>query len=122
MEVSARLRFARISTRKTRLAAGLIRGRSVESAANALAFTPRRAARVLGKVLNSAIANAQTNFGADIDELRVSEVLVDEAKPFRRYRARARGRGARIIKPQTHISVTVSDVAAAAWDGEENEG
>ena len=122
MEVSARLRFARISTRKTRLAAGLIRGRSVESAANALAFTPRRAARVLGKVLNSAIANAQTNFGADIDELRVSEVLVDEAKPFRRYRARARGRGARIIKPQTHISVTVSDAAAAAWDAEENEG
>ncbi len=109
MEVSARLRYARISTRKTRLAADMIRGRNVEDATNALAYTPRHAARMLNKVLNSAIANAQTNFGADIDELRVSEVLVDEAKPFRRFRARARGRGARIIKPQTHISVTVSD-------------
>ena len=109
MEVSARLRFARISTRKTRLAAGLIRGRRVEDAANALAFTPRRAAALLARVLNSAIANAQNNFGADVDELRVSEVLVDQAKPFRRFRARARGRGARIIKPQTHVSVTVSD-------------
>jgi len=121
MEVSACLRFARISTRKTRLAAGLIRGRSVESATNTLAFTPRRAAQLLGKVLNSAIANAQTNFGADIDELRVSEVLVDEAKPFRRYRARARGRGARIIKPQTHISVTVSDAAASGGEAGEGE-
>ena len=117
MEVSARLRYARISTRKTRLAAGLIRGRTVEEAADALAFTPRRAARLLGKVLDSAISNAQTNFGADIDELRVSEVLVDEAKPFRRYRARARGRGARILKPQTHISVTVSDGEDEEYEG-----
>ena len=109
MEVSARLRYARISTRKTRLVADLIRGRAVGEAANALAFTPRHAAKLLGKVLHSAIANAQTNLGADVDELRVSEVLVDEAKPFRRFRARARGRGARILKRQTHISVTVSD-------------
>ena len=120
MDVSARLRFARISTRKTRLAAGLIRGRPVEEAANALAFTPRRAARLLGKVLNSAIANAQANFGLDVDELRVSEVLVDESKPFRRFRARARGRGARILKPQTHICVTVSDARGSGWDREED--
>lgn len=121
MEVSARLRYARISTRKTRLAADMIRGRHVEEAANALTFTPRRAAQLLGKVLNSAIANAQTNFGADIDELYVSEVLVDQAKPFRRYRARARGRGARILKPQTHISLTVSDGPRPGWGGDESE-
>ena len=121
MEVSARLRYARVSPRKTRLAADMIRGRHVEEAANALAFTPRRAAQLLGKVLNSAIANAQTNFGADIDELYVSEILVDEAKPFRRYRARARGRGARILKPQSHISLTISDRRESGWDSEEDE-
>ena len=109
MQVAARLRYARISPQKCRLVADLIRGRSVDPALVTLNFTPKKGARILKKVLESAIANAEHNHGADIDELKVARVQVNEAPTLRRYRARAKGRGARIIKRNSHITVEVAD-------------
>ncbi|NIR30685.1 MAG: 50S ribosomal protein L22 [Gammaproteobacteria bacterium] len=109
MEATAKLRFARLSTQKARLVADEIRGLPVEAAVNALTFSDRKAARVLKKVLESAIANAEHNEGADIDDLRVSAVYVDQGPGFRRWRPRARGRVGRILKPTSHVTVTVSD-------------
>ncbi len=109
MQVAARLRYARISPQKCRLVADLIRGRSVDQALVTLNFTPKKGARILKKVLESAIANAEHNHGADIDELKVARVQVNEAPTLRRYRARAKGRGARIIKRNSHITVEVAD-------------
>ena len=74
-----------------------------------LTFSPKKAARMVRKVLESAIANAEHNHGADIDELRVAGVQINEAPSFRRYRARAKGRGARIIKRNSHITISVAD-------------
>ena len=109
MQVAAKLKYARISPQKCRLVADLIRGRTVGQALTTLSFTPKKSARILKKVLESAIANAEHNHGADIDELKVSTVQVNEAPTFRRYRARAKGRGARIIKRNSHITVAVAD-------------
>lgn len=109
MLVAAKLRYARISPQKCRLVADLIRGRTVDEALRTLSFTPKKGARILRKVLESAIANAEHNHGADIDELKVATVQVDEAPTFRRYRARARGRGARIIKRNSHVTIQVAD-------------
>ena len=109
MQVSAKLRHARISPQKCRLVADQIRGRSVAEALNTLAFMPKKGAAIVKKVLESAIANAEHNNGADIDELKVSSVMVDEAPRFRRFRARAKGRGNRIIKRNSHITVQVAD-------------
>ncbi len=109
MQVAATLRYARISPQKCRLVADSIRGKSVDDALRTLTFTPKKAARIVKKVLESAIANAEHNHGADIDELRVSKIEVNEAPTFRRYRARAKGRGARIIKRNSHITVGVAD-------------
>jgi large subunit ribosomal protein L22 len=109
MRVSAVLRGTRLSAQKGRLVADQIRGLPVERALNILAFSPKKGAVIIKKVLESAIANAEHNEGADIDELKVSTILVDEGTTLKRFRARAKGRGARILKPTCHITVTVGD-------------
>jgi len=109
MQVAAKLSHARISPQKCRLVADLVRGKPVGEALQTLTFTPKKAARMVKKVLESAIANAEHNHGADIDELKVSFIVVDEAPTFKRHRARARGRGAQIIKRNSHITVKVAD-------------
>ena len=109
MQVSAKLRYARISPQKCRLVADSIRGRSVAEALNTLSFMPKKGAQIVKKVLESAVANAEHNNGADIDELRVSQVTVDEAPRYRRWEARAKGRGNRILKRNSHITVQVAD-------------
>jgi large subunit ribosomal protein L22 len=109
MEVSAKLRNAPLSAQKGRLVADQIRGVPVEKALQVLMFSPKKAAHLVKKVLESAIANAEHNEGADIDELKVSKIYVDEGPTFKRMRARAKGRGSRILKRRSHITVTVSD-------------
>jgi large subunit ribosomal protein L22 len=109
MEVVAKLKYARISPQKCRLVADQIRGKPVSNALKILAFSRKKAARLMHKVLESAIANAEHNHGADIDELKVSNVQVDCAPFFTRYHARAKGRGDRIVKRNSHITVRVGD-------------
>lgn len=109
MQVSATLRHARLSPQKARLVADQLRGLPVERAIEILTFGRRKAASTLKKVLESALANAEHNEGADIDELRVGAVHVDQGPTFRRHRARARGRVGRIIKRTSHITLTVTD-------------
>lgn len=109
MQVSATHKFARISPQKARLVADLIRGKDVESAVNILSFNGKKASELIKKVLNSAIANAENNEGADIDELKVTAVFVDAGPLIKRMRARAKGRGNRIIKRMSHITVTVGE-------------
>ncbi len=111
MQVSAVLRHSRISPQKARLVADQIRGLPVDKALEVLAFSTKKAARSLKKVLESAIANAEHNQGADIDELRVQAVCVDQGPSLKRFHARAKGRGARILKRTSHITVTVGDKA-----------
>ena len=89
--------------------ADTIRGKSVDEALKLLSFTPKKSARVMKKILESAIANAEHNHGSDIDELKVSDVEVNEAPMFKRFRARAKGRGDRIIKRNSHITIRVGD-------------
>ena len=112
MQVSARLRHARISPQKCRLVADLVRGQPVGQALAVLAFTPRKGARIVRKVLESAIANAEHNLGADIDELKIARIEVDTAPVAKRFHARAKGRGNRIVKRLSHIKVTVADGAS----------
>ena len=109
MRVSAVLRGTRLSAQKGRLVADQIRGLPVDRALNILTFSPKRGAVIIKKVLESAIANAEHNEGADIDELKVATILVDEGSTMKRFRARAKGRGARILKPTCHITVTVGN-------------
>ena len=109
METRATLRHARISAQKARLVADLVRGMPVDRALNLLAFTEKKAAGMVRKVLESAIANAEHNDGADVDELKVSAICVDEGPTMKRMHARAKGRGSRVMKRTSHISVTVSD-------------
>ena len=109
MEVAAKLRAARISAQKARLVADQVRGKPVEEALNVLEFSNKKAAAIVRKVLNSAIANAENNEGADVDELRVSTIFVDEGFTMKRLRARAKGRGDRIFKRTCHITVKVAD-------------
>ena len=109
MEVSATLKQAHISAQKARLVADQVRGLPVERALNVLMFSPKKAAAMVRKVLESAIANAEHNEGADIDELKVSAIYVDEARTLKRFRARAKGRGTRILKRNSHITVKVGD-------------
>ncbi len=109
MQVSATHKFARISPQKARLVADMIRGKDVETAVNILEFTNKKAAELMKKVLNSAIANAENNEGADIDELKVTAAYVNEGPTMKRMRARAKGRGTRILKRTSHITVTVGD-------------
>ncbi|MEW8013444.1 MAG: 50S ribosomal protein L22 [Candidatus Sedimenticola endophacoides] len=109
MQAIAKHRFARISAQKGRLVADQIRGLPVEKALNVLNFSTKNGADLMKKVLDSAIANAENNDGADIDELKVSAVYVDEGPTMKRIRARAKGRAARILKRTSHITVAVSD-------------
>ena len=111
MQVSAILRHARISPQKCRLVADMVRGQQVGQALAVLAYTPKKGARIVRKVLESAIANAEQNLGADIDELKVSRIEVDAAPVAKRFHARAKGRGNRIVKRLSHIRVTVADKA-----------
>ena len=109
MEVSAKLKYARISPQKCRLVADVVRGAPVGNALAALKFMPKKGAELVRKVLSSAVANAEHNHGVDIDELKVSRVLIDAAPQLKRFAARAKGRGTRIIKRNSHITVAVSD-------------
>ncbi len=109
MQVSAHLRDVRMSPQKTRLVVNKVRGKRVGEALDALRFLPQKAATMVMKVLNSAIANAENNLGADIDELYIKEIFVDQGSHFKRIHARAKGRGDRITRPTTHITVTVAD-------------
>lgn len=109
MEVIAKHRYARISAQKVRLIADQIRGLPVDAALNALTFGVTKSSDLMKKVLESAIANAEHNEGADIDELRVSKVFVDEGPTMKRIRPRAKGRANRILKRTSHITVCVSD-------------
>jgi len=109
MEALAKHRFARTSAQKARLVADQIRGVPVANALEILAYSPKKAAVLVKKVLESAIANAEHNLGADIDELKVAKVYVDEGPIMKRIRPRAKGRADRILKRTSHITVVVSD-------------
>ena len=108
MQTSARHRHAKISPQKCRLVADQVRGLPVDKALTLLTFSNKKAAVLVRKVLESAIANAEHNDGADIDELRVAEIYVDQGPSWKRMRARAKGRGNRILKRTSHITVTVA--------------
>ena len=109
MEVKAIHRGARISAQKTRLVADQIRGLPVDKALNVLTFSPKKAVGIVKKVVLSAIANAEHNEGADIDELKIKSIYVDKAASLKRFTARAKGRGNRIEKQSCHITVTVGN-------------
>ncbi|MEE9319980.1 MAG: 50S ribosomal protein L22 [Granulosicoccus sp.] len=109
MQVESRLKMARISAQKVRLVADQIRGLPVERALEVLTFSEKKAGAIMKKLVDSAIANAEHNEGADIDELKVSAVQVNEGPTMKRLRARAKGRANRILKRTSHIIVTVSD-------------
>jgi large subunit ribosomal protein L22 len=109
MQVAAKLKHARISPQKCRLVADLVRGKPVGLALSTLRFTPKKGADLVLKVLESAIANAENNRSADIDELKVEVIMVDEAPTLKRFHARAKGRGNRIVKRNSHITVLVGD-------------
>ena len=109
MQTSAKHRYAKISPQKCRLVADQVRGLPVDKALTLLTFSNKKAAAMVRKVLESAIANAEHNDGADIDELKVSSVYVDQGPVMKRMRARAKGRGNRILKRTSHITVTVAD-------------
>jgi large subunit ribosomal protein L22 len=109
MEVGATLKYARLSAQKCRLVCDLIRGLPVDRALDKLRFNKKKAASILKKVLDSAIANAEHNQGADIDELKVKRVYADQGSTMKRMHPRAKGRGCRILKPTCHITVIVSD-------------
>ncbi|HBX26818.1 MAG TPA: 50S ribosomal protein L22 [Gammaproteobacteria bacterium] len=108
-EVQARLKGARLSAQKARLVADQIRGKHVEEALNTLSFSTKKAARVVKKILESAIANAEHNEGSDVDDLKVTTVFVDEGMTMKRIRPRAKGRADRIFKRTCHITVKVGE-------------
>ena len=109
METRATLRGARLSAQKGRLVADLIRGKPVDQAMNILAFSPKKGARLMKKLLESAIANAEHNDGADVDALKVKTIHVERGSFQKRFHARAKGRGTRVQKHSCHIYVTVGD-------------
>jgi large subunit ribosomal protein L22 len=109
METRAILRGVRLSDQKGRLVADQIRGLPVDKALNVLTFSPKKGAGIIKKVLESAIANAEHNDGADIDELKVRSIYVEKGTVLKRFTARAKGRGNRIVKPTCHIFLTVGD-------------
>ena len=109
MQVQARLRGARLSAQKARLVADQVRGRQVEEALNLLTYSSKKGADIIRKLLNSAIANAEHNEGADVDELKISEIYVDEGMTMKRIMPRAKGRADRILKRSCHILITVAD-------------
>ena len=109
MNVQAKLYGVRLSAQKGRLVADLVRGQPIGNALNILTFTPKKGARIIKKVLESAIANAEHNNGADIDELKITSIYVEKGPVLKRFHARAKGRGNRITKPTCHVFLTVGD-------------
>ena len=109
MQVTARLRHARISPQKCRLVADTVRGKGVGNALATLKFMPKKGAELVLKVLESAIANAENNLGADIDELKIHRIEIDVAPVLKRFAARAKGRASSIVKRNSHITIQVSD-------------
>ena len=109
MNVQAKLYGVRLSAQKGRLVADLVRGQAIGNALNILTFTPKKAAKIIKKVLESAIANAEHNNGADIDELKITSIYVEKGPVLKRFHARAKGRGNRITKPTCHVFLTVGD-------------
>jgi large subunit ribosomal protein L22 len=109
MEVESKLYGVRLSAQKGRLVADLVRGQPIANALNILAFTPKKGARIIKKVLESAIANAEHNNGADIDELKIVRIYVEKGPVLKRFHARAKGRGNRIVKPTCHVFLAVGD-------------
>jgi large subunit ribosomal protein L22 len=109
METNAILKGVRLSAQKGRLVADLVRGKPVEQALSILAFSPTKGAGIIKKVLESAIANAEHNDGADIDSLKVKTIYVEKGTVLKRFTARAKGRGNRIVKPTCHVFLTVGD-------------
>ena len=109
MNTSATLRGVRLSAQKGRLVADQIRGKPVDQALNILQFSPKKGAVILRKLLESAIANAEHNDGADIDELKVTHICVERGTFLRRFRAQSKGRGAPIMKPTCNVFITVGD-------------
>jgi large subunit ribosomal protein L22 len=109
MQVEAKLYGAKLSAQKGRLVADMVRGQKVDRALNILAFTPKKGAVIIKKVLESAIANAEHNNGADIDELKITSIYVEKGPVLKRFQARAKGRGNRIVKPTCHVFLTVGD-------------
>ena len=112
MQVTAILRGVHLSPQKARLVADLVRGKKVDQALDILNFTPKKGAEIIKKVVESAIANAEHNNGADIDVLKVTSIYVDKGMVLKRIRPRAKGRAGKIIKPTCHIHVTVGDSQA----------
>jgi large subunit ribosomal protein L22 len=109
METRSIVRGVRLSADKGRLVADLVRGRDVDQALEILTFTPKKAAGIIKKALESAIANAEHNDGADIDRLKVKTIFVEQGTTLKRFSARAKGRGNRISKPTAHIYITVGN-------------
>jgi len=109
IETKASVRGVRLSVDKGRLVANMIRGKKVDQALNILAFTPKKAAVIIKKAVESAVANAEHNDGADIDELKITSIYVEQGATLKRFSARAKGRGNRISKPTCHIFVTVGN-------------
>jgi len=110
MEVTAKHKGARISAQKARLVADQIRGKRVDEALNILAYSPKKGADLVKKVLDSAIANAEHNNGLDVDELMVSTIFIDEGMTMKRIKPRAKGRADRILKRSCHITVKVAEI------------
>ena len=109
MDTNAILRGVRLSPQKGRLVADLIRGKPVDQALNVLSFSPKKGAGIIKKVIESAIANAEHNDGADIDVLKVKTIYIEKGAVLKRFTARAKGRGNSIVKPTCHIYVTVGE-------------
>ncbi|MGB9498766.1 MAG: 50S ribosomal protein L22 [Dissulfuribacterales bacterium] len=109
MEVKATAKYMRISAQKVRKIIGSIKGKPVEVGINSLKFMPQKAAAMLEKILRSAIANADQNEDMDIDSLVIKNIIVNEGPTLKRFRARARGRGSRILKRTSHITVIVAE-------------
>lgn len=110
MQAHAILKNAQLSAQKCRLVADAIRGMNVEQAIEKLQYIEKKAAKIIGKVLNSAISNAEHNHGLDIDDLKVKTIMVDQAPMLKRFKARAKGRGNQILKRRSHITVVVSEI------------
>lgn len=109
MEIRAKARFVRISPQKIRLIMGQVRGKRVEEALNLLSFAPQRGARILKKLLDSAVANAQQNADTDVDSLFIAKVYADEGPTLKRWRPRAQGRATRIRKRTSHLTVILGE-------------
>ncbi len=109
MEVIAKQRYVRISPQKVRMIADAIKGKPAEEAINALKFMPQKSAGIVEKIVRSAVANADQNTSIDVDDLFVRNLIVDQGPSMKRFRARARGRGARIIKRTAHITVVLAE-------------